>query len=74
MVPLIGPGYQPTDKDEQGMWQQMERVEEEISGSNLLIKDPQLTGYLQRPDRHTSAGRRRRTSASIWRAFPNSTR
>ena len=24
------------------MWQQMERVEEEISGSNLLIKDPQL--------------------------------
>ncbi len=28
------------------MWQQMERVEEEVSGSNLLIKDPQLTAYL----------------------------
>ena len=28
------------------MWQQMERVEEEIAGSNLLIKDPQLTAYL----------------------------
>jgi predicted Zn-dependent protease len=28
------------------MWQQMERVEEEVSGSNLLIKDPRLTGYL----------------------------
>ena len=40
MVPLIGPGYQPTDKDEQGLWQQMERVEEEIAGSNLLINDP----------------------------------
>ena len=46
MVPLVGPGYRPTDKDEQGLWQQMERVEEEIAGSNLLIKDPALTGYL----------------------------
>ena len=47
MVPLIGPGFKPTDRDEQGLWQQMERVEEEISGSNLLIQDPKLTGYLQ---------------------------
>ncbi len=46
MVPLIGPGYRAVDQDEKGMWQQMERVEEEISGSNLLIKDPQLTAYL----------------------------
>lgn len=47
MVPLIGPGYRPTDADEKGMWQQMERVEEEVAGSNLLIKDPRLTAYLQ---------------------------
>jgi predicted Zn-dependent protease len=47
MVPLIGPGYRPTDIDEVGMWQQMDRVEEEIAGSNLLLKDPQLTGYLR---------------------------
>jgi predicted Zn-dependent protease len=46
MVPLIGPGYRAVDQDEKGLWQQMERVEEEISGSNLLIKDRQLTGYL----------------------------
>ena len=46
MVPLIGPGYKPVDKDEQGLWQAMERVEEEIAGSNLLIKDAGLTGYL----------------------------
>ena len=46
MVPLIGPGYRAVDQDEKGLWQQMERVEEEISGSNLLIKDPKLTGYL----------------------------
>jgi predicted Zn-dependent protease len=46
MVPLIGPGYRAVDQDEKGMWQQMERVEEEVAGSNLLIKDPQLTNYL----------------------------
>ncbi len=46
MTPLIGPGYRAQDVDEKGMWQQMERVEEEVSGSNLLIKDPALTSYL----------------------------
>ena len=47
MVPLIGPGFRPTDADEKGLWQQMDRVEEEVSGSNLLIKDPELVSYLQ---------------------------
>ena len=47
MVPLIGPGFKPTDKDEQGLWKEMERAEEEIAGSNLLITDPELTGYLK---------------------------
>ena len=47
MVPLVGPGFKPTDKDEQGLWKEMERAEEEISGSNLLVQDPQLTGYLK---------------------------
>ncbi len=47
MVPLVGPGYRPTEKDEQGIWQLMDRAEEEISGSNLLINDPKLTGYLK---------------------------
>ncbi len=46
MQPLIGPGHRPTDEDERGMWQQYERVEQEIAGSNLLIKDPALTSYL----------------------------
>ncbi|HEX2764375.1 MAG TPA: M48 family metalloprotease [Allosphingosinicella sp.] len=44
--PLIEPGHRPTDKDERGMWQQYQRVEEEIAGSNLLIRDPALTSYL----------------------------
>jgi predicted Zn-dependent protease len=47
MVPLVGPGYRPTDKDEQGLWQQMERVEEEIAGSNLLIEDEGVTAYVR---------------------------
>ncbi|MFL6830754.1 MAG: twin-arginine translocation signal domain-containing protein, partial [Sphingomicrobium sp.] len=47
MVPLVGPGYKPVDKDEVGIWQLMERAEEEIAGSNLLIDDPEVTGYLK---------------------------
>ncbi len=47
MEPLIGAGYRPTDKDELGLWQQMERVEEEIAGSNLVVDDPELEKYLQ---------------------------
>ena len=46
MTPLIGRGYRAADEDEKGMWQMMERVEEEVSGSNLLIRDPALTTYL----------------------------
>ena len=47
MVPLVGPGFRPTDEDEKGIWQLMDRAEEEISGSNLLVKDPELISYLQ---------------------------
>ena len=47
MQALVGAGFKPTDKDEQGLWQEMQRVEEEIAGSNLLIDDPALTGYLR---------------------------
>ena len=47
MKPLVGPGHVPTDKDEQGIWAQYERVEEEIAGSNLLLKDAALEAYLR---------------------------
>ena len=47
MQPLIGPGYRPTERDEIGLWQQMARVEEEVAGSNILIKDPEVLRYLQ---------------------------
>src|SRR3954449_3141022 len=47
MIPLVGPGFRPTDRDEQGLWHEMDRVEEEIADSNLLIEDPKITGYLR---------------------------
>lgn len=47
MVPLIGPGFRPTDKDEIGMWQQMERVEEEVAVSNLVMKDGGVDRYVR---------------------------
>ena len=47
MTPLIGPGYKPTDRDEVGIWQLMNRVEEEVSGSNLLIKDKATNDYVR---------------------------
>jgi Zn-dependent protease with chaperone function len=46
MRPLIGPGYRPVDEDEKGIWQQYERYEQDIAGSNLLIRDSRLTSYL----------------------------
>ena len=46
MTPLIQAGYKPTETDEKGLWQQYERVEQEIAGSNLLIEDKALTSYL----------------------------
>ena len=46
MRPLVGANYRPTEDDERGMWQEYERFEEEVAGSNLLIRDPNLTAYL----------------------------
>jgi predicted Zn-dependent protease len=47
MTPMIGPGYRPTEEDEIGIWKLMDRVEEEVSGSNLLIKDPGTNAYVK---------------------------
>jgi hypothetical protein len=47
MTPLVGRGYRPIDTDEKGLWQQCERVEEEVAGSNTLVADPAVTAYLR---------------------------
>ena len=49
MKPLIGPSHRPVDADEKGLWSQYERVEADIAGSNLLIRDPALIAYLVSP-------------------------
>lgn len=46
MTPLAGMGFKPTDDDERGLWQVMDRAEEEIASSNLLIRDSVLKDYV----------------------------
>lgn len=43
--PLIAAGYQPVDADEKGLWQQCERLEEEVASSSLLMNTPDLHRY-----------------------------
>lgn len=46
ILPTVTPGYQPADKDERGLWMQIEQVEEDAKRSNFLIRDPALNKYL----------------------------
>jgi beta-barrel assembly-enhancing protease len=46
LTPLIPPDYEPTDKDERGLWQLLDRFEKELTASSLLIKDEALQRYL----------------------------
>lgn len=43
---LVTPGYRPSDPDERGMWHACERLEERLAGSNLLLTDAALHGYV----------------------------
>ena len=45
MQSLVGTGYRPEAVDEKGMWQSLERLEEEIASSNLLLKSPEMQAY-----------------------------
>ena len=47
MVPLVGRGFKPTDADEKGLWQQCERIEEEVAGSNLVMNQGGVNDYLR---------------------------
>jgi beta-barrel assembly-enhancing protease len=46
MMPSLQPGYQPLDKDERGLWMQIEQVEEDAKKSNFIIRDGALNTYL----------------------------
>ncbi|MFO1260684.1 MAG: M48 family metallopeptidase [Sphingomonadaceae bacterium] len=39
--------YHPTDKDERGLWMQVEEYERQLKISPLVIRDPDLNGYVR---------------------------
>lgn len=43
----IGPGYQPVDKDERGMWLATDEAERRLKGSSFVIQDPALNAYVK---------------------------
>jgi beta-barrel assembly-enhancing protease len=46
--PPITPGYLPQDKDERGLWMQMDEAERDLKVSNFVIRDPELNAYVRR--------------------------
>ncbi len=47
LEPLMGPGYQPVDADERGIWQSCERIEEAIQASDRRLRSPELQRYTE---------------------------
>ena len=43
----VGLGYQPKDKDERGLWMEMNEAERKIQSSSYVIRDPALNGYVR---------------------------
>jgi hypothetical protein len=43
---LAGPGYQPLDKDERGLWMEVEEQERQLRMSNFVMHDPALNAYV----------------------------
>jgi hypothetical protein len=47
-APATDPGlYQPKDKDERGLWMQMEEAERSLKTSAAVIRDPELNAYIR---------------------------
>lgn len=47
VVVTAGP-YQPQDKDERGLWMEMDEQERDLKNSNFVIRDPDLNAYIHR--------------------------
>ena len=43
---MVGSGYQPQDKDERGLWMQMDEQERELKTSNFVMRDLALNAYV----------------------------
>ena len=46
-VQSIAPGYQPLDKDERGLWMQMDEAERDYKTSHFVMRDPALNTYVR---------------------------
>jgi beta-barrel assembly-enhancing protease len=44
---LAGSGYVPQDKDERGLWMQMEEAERDLKHSTFVMQDPALNTYVR---------------------------
>lgn len=45
LAPLIPAGYEPSDADERGIWQSIEKIEEMVQTSPQLLHAPELHSY-----------------------------
>ena len=45
LQPLVGENYSPVDVDERGMWQAVNRFEESLAESDLVLRAPDLQAY-----------------------------
>lgn len=43
----VGTGYVPQDKDERGIWMQMDEAERKLKTSNFIMRDPALNSYVR---------------------------
>ncbi len=46
-APVTDPAYQPQDKDERGLWMQMEEEERRLQTSEFVMRDPGLNAYVR---------------------------
>ena len=44
---VVGTDYTPQDKDERGLWMQMDEYERDLKNSNFVIRDPALNAYVR---------------------------
>jgi hypothetical protein len=45
-IETVGPDYKPVDRDERGLWMQVEESERNLQGSNFVIRDEKLNAYV----------------------------
>ncbi|MBY0284015.1 MAG: M48 family metalloprotease [Sphingomonas sp.] len=46
-ITAIGPGYQPQDRDERGLWLIAEENERELKRSSFVVRDPAINAYVR---------------------------